>query len=516
MDAPVERPIVVVGPPGADAALVAAALGRAVDAGPVLAEPGAAGQISALAAERPGARFVLVRRDLEACLRQGVPPARWRQETARLLGALQALGPERWCVVGYERLLADPRGELRRLCAFLDITYDQALLSPVEQRRRADPAAADTRAAEQVAQQLDDLIAGTDVADAQPAGDPADGLVAFGSAFTAGFPRLLDELGASLLASTYQSGRLICARPRPDGLNTHFRAFDKPMGLATAPGRFALGTRTEVWDFRDVPAVAPKVEPAGTHDACYLPRSRHVTGDVAIHEMAFAGGELWIVATAFSCLATLDADHSFVPRFRPSFVTTFAPGDHCHLNGLAVRDDRVAYVTALGRSDEPGGWREGKASGGMLLDVTSGEIVCAGLSMPHSPRWHDGRLYVLESGRGELATVDLTTGAVEVVARLPGFTRGLALAGPIAFVGLSQIRESSTFGDLPITRRLDERASGVWAVDLRSGAVVGFLRFEDLVQEVFAVALLAGARNPEIAEPGSSAVASSYVVPAVR
>jgi uncharacterized protein (TIGR03032 family) len=133
--------------------------------------------------------------------------------------------------------------------------------------------------------------------------------------------------------------------------------------------------------------------------------------------------------------------------------------------------------------------------------------------MPHSPRWHDGRLWVLESGRGELCTVDLETGRSETVVELPGFTRGLAFAGNTAFVGLSQIRESSTFGDLPLVERLEERLCGVWAVDVERGAIEGFLRFDDLVQEVFDVALLPGKRYPEIAEPGSTAVASSFELP---
>jgi uncharacterized protein (TIGR03032 family) len=238
-----------------------------------------------------------------------------------------------------------------------------------------------------------------------------------------------------------------------------------------------------------------------------------VTGDIAIHELAFAGGELWLVATGFSCLATLDADHSFVPRWTPPFVSALAPGDRCHLNGLAVVDDSVRYVTALGQTDEPGGWRAGKASGGVIVDVPSSEVVVAGLSMPHSPRWHDGRLWVLESGKGELCVVDLETGRSETVVELPGFTRGLTFAGRTAFVGLSQIRESSTFGDLPLVERLEERLCGVWAVDIERGVIEGFLRFDDLVQEVFDVALLTGKRYPEIAEPGSSAVASSFELP---
>jgi uncharacterized protein (TIGR03032 family) len=388
---------------------------------------------------------------------------------------------ERSLVVRLEPLLADPRNELRAICDWLGIRYDQALLGPLEAARRAR------------------------------AGDA--GQSPLRSVSTGSFTQALTQLGSSLLVSTYQTGKLIAARARVGELNTHFRDFDKPMGMAVAGGRIALGTRTEVWDLRDMPEVAPKVEPAGTHDACYLPRNRHVTGDIAVHEMAFAGGELWIVATEFSCLATLDATHSFLPRWRPPFVSELAPGDRCHLNGLAVVEDRVRYVTALGKTDEPGGWRVGKASGGVVVDVPSGEVVAGGLSMPHSPRWHDGRLWLLESGRGELSLLNLDTGRSETVAELPGFTRGLAFAGNVAFVGLSQIRESSTFGDLPLVDRLEERLCGVWMVDLTSGAIAGFLRFDDLVQEVFDVALLHGTRNPEIAEPGSTAVAKSYVLP---
>jgi uncharacterized protein (TIGR03032 family) len=383
----------------------------------------------------------------------------------------------------YADLLAAPRGELRRLCASLGIRYDQALLAPLEEAARAAR---------------------------EPAGEEESPLR---SVFTASFGAELAQLGSSLLVSTYQTGKLICARQRGGQLNTHFRDFDKPMGVAVADGRFCLGTRTEVWDLRDLPDVAPKLEPPGTHDACYLPRNRHVTGDVAVHEMAFAEGELWLVATEFSCLATLDAHHSFVPRWTPPFVSAITVGDRCHLNGLAVVDDRVRYVTALAQSDEPGGWRAHKADGGVVVDVPSSEVVAAGLSMPHSPRWHAERLWVLESGRGTLAVLDLDTGRAETVVELPGFTRGLAFAGGIAFVGLSQIRESSVFGGLPLVQRLEERLCGVWMVDIARGTVEGFLRFEDLVQEVFEVALLPGTSWPEVAEPDSSAVAASYVLP---
>ncbi len=393
-----------------------------------------------------------------------------------------ALAPERWRRIDRPRVLADPRAELRHLCEFAGIAYDQALLGPLEAARRSE-------------------LAGS------------DGPSPFASVFTDTFGRALEQLGSSLLISTYQTNRLVCARVRDGALNTHFRSFEKPMGIAVAPGRIALGGRTEVWDLRDMPEAASKLEPASIHDACYLPRNRHVTGDIAVHELAFVAGELWLVATSFSCLATLDANHSFVPRWTPPFITSLAAEDRCHLNGLAVCDGRPAYVTALGATDEPMGWRPGKAAGGVLIDIASGEVVIGGLSMPHSPRWHDGRLWLLESGTGTLCTADLDRGSVQAVAELPGFARGLAFAGGLAFIGLSQIRESSTFGDLPLTQRLSERQCGVWIVDLRSGSIAGFLRFDDLVQEIFDVALLGGVRYPEIAEPDDATTARSYTLP---
>jgi uncharacterized protein (TIGR03032 family) len=262
-----------------------------------------------------------------------------------------------------------------------------------------------------------------------------------------------------------------------------------------------------------MPAVAARLEPAGKHDACFVPRRVHVTGDIRIHEIAFAGGELWIVNTRFSALCTLDGDSSFVPRWRPPFVSHLAAEDRCHLNGMAVVDDRVRYVTALGATNTAGGWRENKAGGGVLLDVDSGEIILRGLSMPHSPRLHDGRFYLLESGKGTLAWADLRSGTVETIAELPGFTRGLALAGPFAFVGLSQVRETNVFGGIPLTERVPERQCGVWAIDLRSGAVAGFLRFEGDVREIFDVQLLPGIRYPELLELDAPLVATSFSVP---
>jgi len=449
----------------------------------------------------------------------------WLRITKTLLDDLEALAPERWCVTDFTALLNDPQRELERICEFVALEASEEVTRPLRSLRD-QLAVSGEEGGKEPPEELAELLPRTDALAersrellARPItpprtarwSAPADSPLR--SVYTQTFPEFLNRLSSSMLVSTYQTGKLICARYDGGQLNTHFRDFPRPMGLAVAPGRIAIGTRAEVLDYRDFPAVAPKVEPRGRHDACFLPRNKHFTGDIRIHEIAFAQGELWLVATNFSCLATLDAQHSFIPRWKPPFISQLTSEDRCHLNGLCVIDDEPRFVTALGETDVAGGWRENKASGGVLVDVETGETVLRGLSMPHSPRWYDDRMWVLESGKGTISVADLDAGTVETVAELPGFTRGLLFAGGLAFVGLSQVRETATFGGLPLMERLDERLCGVWAVNPQSGQIVGFLRFEELVQEVFDVALLPGLRYPEIAEEGSDAATNSFVLP---
>jgi uncharacterized protein (TIGR03032 family) len=449
----------------------------------------------------------------------------WLRITGTLLEDLEALPPERWCVTDFKTLLNDPLRELERICEFVAIEPSEQVTRPLRSLRDRI-AVSGEHSGREIPAELEALMPRTEsVADrsrellGRPLTPPRTARWSapkdspLRSVYTQTFPEFLNRLSSSLLVSTYQTGKLICARHDGGQLNTHFRDFPRPMGLAVAPDRFAVGTRAEVLDYRNFPAVAPKVEPRGKHDACFLPRNKHFTGDIRIHEIAFAQGELWLVATNFSCLATLDAQHSFVPRWKPPFVSALTSEDRCHLNGLCVIDDEPRFVTALGETDVAGGWRENKASGGVLIDIESGETVLRGLSMPHSPRWFDGRMWVLESGKGTISVADLDSGTVETVTELPGFTRGLLFAGGLAFIGLSQVRETATFGGLPLMERLDERLCGVWAVNPQSGQIAGFLRFEELVQEVFDVALLPGHRYPEIAEEGSDAATNSFVLP---
>jgi uncharacterized protein (TIGR03032 family) len=316
-----------------------------------------------------------------------------------------------------------------------------------------------------------------------------------------GLPALLEHLRLSILISTYQTGHLVVVAARHGRIVLSFHEFPRAMGIAVKSGTIAVCTRKEVWFLRNASDIAAKLQPAETYDACFLARTSHFTADIEAHECAWIGSEFWVVNTLFSCLAALDPHYSFAPRWRPSFISALRPEDRCHLNGLAVADGKVRYVTALAETDAAAGWRAVKHNGGCVLEVPSGRIVARGLSLPHSPRVSRNQMYFLHSGNGTLDQVNPESGRTTMIAALPGVARGLAIHGDYAFVGISKARP--TLDGVPIVEQRNEMRCGMWVVDLRSGAIAAHLEFATGVEEVFDVQVLPGILSPYISGPSA-------------
>jgi uncharacterized protein (TIGR03032 family) len=315
-----------------------------------------------------------------------------------------------------------------------------------------------------------------------------------------GFRDWLARSGGSLLVTTYQAGKVAALGWDGSRVTLLMREFDKPLGMAVQGNRLVLATRHDVWMLANAPLLAHDYleDRPGQYDSLFVPRATYHTGDLNIHDVAMEGDDLILVNTRFSCLARLSPSHNFTPIWRPPFVTDLVPEDRCHLNGLATRDGKPRYVTALGTTDVAGTWRERKATGGVVMDVETNEILVDSLAMPHSPRWHDGRLWVLNSGTGELLRIDPATGDFESVCGLPGYLRGLCFVGPYAVVGLCKIREKHIFGGLPIQERCKTLRCGVAVVDVRRGVEVGMFEFTAGCEELYDVRFLPGARRPMI------------------
>ena len=318
------------------------------------------------------------------------------------------------------------------------------------------------------------------------------------------FAQWLGSIGSALAFTTYQAGKLFLLGLNPDeGLSIFERTFARSMGLAVSDdGRtLALATQYQIHRFDNVVPTG-ELSSDGV-DAVYAPHAAWVTGDLDTHDVAFGPeGRPLFVNTLFSCIASVSDGHSFKPIWTPPFISRLAPEDRCHLNGFAVRAGVPLYATAASRSDVSDGWRDRRDNGGVVIDIGSGEVVVAGLSMPHSPRLHEGRLWLLESGTGQLGHVDVKRGSFEPIAFCPGYARGLAFAANQAIVGLSHPRENRTFSGLTLDEGLKERDAeprcGLAIIDLSSGGMTAWVRIEGIVRELYDVAVIPNVRYPSL------------------
>ena len=303
----------------------------------------------------------------------------------------------------------------------------------------------------------------------------------------------------SLAITSYQSGRIYLVGSDKDGRVSFFeRIFERAMGVVGNAQRIYLGGLYQLWRFENV--LRSNEIMHGQFDKCYVPRNAQTIGDVDIHELGIRkNGKVVFVNTKYSCLSELSPTHSFKAIWKPKFVSKLAPEDRCHLNGLAMVDGEPKYVTAVCRSDSVDGWRDRRQDGGVVIDVETDEIVCEGLSMPHSPRWHNGRLWVLNAGTGHLGWVDFEKKAFVPHASVPGFARGLSIIGNVAAVGLSKPRNQRFEGlqlDEELKKRDAEPWCGVQIISLTNGDVLNWIRFDGDMGEIFDISFLPGVKNP--------------------
>ena len=314
------------------------------------------------------------------------------------------------------------------------------------------------------------------------------------------FPGWLAQQNISLALTTYQTGQLIFLGVNPSGQLSGFqRLYDRAMGLYATPEKLYLSCKSQLWQLDNA------LEPGQLHkgyDKLYIPRIGHTTGDLDIHDLALdREGKIIFVSSLLNCLATTSDRKSCKPLWKPDFISRVINEDRCHLNGMAMVDGQPGYVTACSQSDIVDGWRDRRNGGGIVIDVNRNEIVCSDLSMPHSPRWYQGKLWLHNSGRGELGYVDFQTGKFEAVAFCPGYLRGLAFWENYAIVGLSKPRHGDkTFSGLPLDELLAakdaEARCGLMIVDLNTGAIANWVRFEGKITELYDVQILPKVKRP--------------------
>jgi uncharacterized protein (TIGR03032 family) len=327
--------------------------------------------------------------------------------------------------------------------------------------------------------------------------------------FSRDLAKFLATSAISMAFTSYQSGRLYLVGHGADGkLSLHEALYPQAMGVAGDENRIYLGTLTHIVRMENV--LAPGQQVNKLHDKAYVPRNLQTTGDIDVHELGIReNGKIVFVNTRYSCLCEPSLTHSFKPIWKPDFISALAPEDRCHLNGLAMVDGRPKYVTAVSRSDVVDGWRDRRHDGGVAIDIETNEIMAEGLSMPHSPRWHNGKLWLLNSGSGELGWIDPKDKSFNPVAFCPGFLRGLSFHNDHAILTLSKPRHGR-FEGLALDDRLKQKDADAWCgiqvISLATGAVAHWLRLDGGITELFDACVLPGVKNPLTLGPNSQEI----------
>lgn len=299
---------------------------------------------------------------------------------------------------------------------------------------------------------------------------------------------LLDELGVTLLVTReYEHLLLALAGAGGRGETTHL-AVPHPSGLAFDAERGVVhlaSTRNPNQVLDLVPVAEPARGRAGDAPGTLVPvRSRTLPGRLYLHDLALVGGRLHANAVGQDAVVRLDdaGGHERVwwPKVLDDRDDPFG-ANHLQLNSIAAgRTLATSYFTAS--AAEPGRRRPGQRDfpvdgRGVVFSGRTRRPVATGLTRPHSARLSpvDGRLWVANSGYGELGVVDLHGGGYEPVVRLPGWTRGLALHGDLAVVGTSRVL--TRFRRYAPGLDPDDCVCGLHLVDLRTGAVRASLRW---------------------------------------
>ena len=309
----------------------------------------------------------------------------------------------------------------------------------------------------------------------------------------------LIEQRASIVLSTYQAGKLFLLGMNKNGEMSLFnRTFNRCMGLHVSSEHMFMSSLYQLWRFDNSLLPGQSYQ---DYDRCYVPQLAWTTGDLDVHDIGIdQQGQPLFVNTLFSCLATVSDSHSFKPLWRPPFISKLAAEDRCHLNGLAMDQGEACYVTSVSQSDVADGWRDQRETGGCVIDVKSNEIILDGLSMPHSPRLYQDKLWLLDSGTGYFGYVDRERGCFERVCFCPGYARGLSFIGDFAVIGLSGPRHNKTFSGLALDKNLADKQAeprcGLLIIDLRTGDAVHWLRITGVIEELYDVAVIPNVIRP--------------------
>ena len=309
---------------------------------------------------------------------------------------------------------------------------------------------------------------------------------------------VLAEAGITLLVTREYEHLLMALRSDAGRPAVSFMRMPHPSGLAVDRDRARVvvaSTRNpnQVYDLETVSGLVPRLDrlSAALEMRPLVPvRSRYFPGSLYMHDLAFIGDRLHANAVGENAVVQLHDGGRYTRVWWPRCIEqddgpVFGQ-NHIQLNSIAAGADLASSFFSAS-TDTVSARRPGHRNfpvdrRGVVFSGATREVIASGLTRPHSARLHDGRIWVDNSGYGELVVVE--GGHVTPVVRLPGWTRGLAFHDRLAFVGTSRV--IPRFRQYAPGLDVDASRCGIHAVDLASGQVIGSL-FWPYGNQIFAI-----------------------------
>lgn len=337
--------------------------------------------------------------------------------------------------------------------------------------------------------------------------------------YTRNFPLWLLEHNCSILISTYKAHKLLCLGidEKTSKVSLIFTNLLRPMGISydQITNTIYSSNLGNIVQYEN--SGLDKHEQWGNFDALFVPKRVDYGSDVDIHDLRVSindnNRKIYYVSASLNSILTVSDHKSFDVFWTPKFISRNPDSklkifreDRCHLNGLALVDNKPKYVTAACMRDYYYAWKEHHGEG-VVIDIETDEVVCSGLWAPHSPIWYNNRLYIGEAGTGQFGFVDLEKKEFIPKKFLPGFIRGISCHNNFALINISNDRHDTCFAHLPLGHILKEKGQkslcGICVVNLDTFEIVNHFEFQGLT-EIYDITVLPNIIRPRIADIGEN------------
>lgn len=326
------------------------------------------------------------------------------------------------------------------------------------------------------------------------------------------FTNWLIQNKCNIIISSFNTGHVLTISQKNNNPFIYYTCLPRTMGMFYKKNKLTLSSLGNLITYDNIGEINDCNH--GLFDINFKPSKSIYEPDVDIHDIVVTKQNTFYISSLFSCICTPSKEkYTFDVYWKPPWISKIINEDRCHLNGLCCIDEKPAFVTSVSKLDITRSWSDcsGKKMG-IVYDIVNNKIVCDNLSFPHSPRWHQNKLWILESGTGYFGYIE--NGEFKKKVFIPGFLRGLSFHNNYAIVTTSLDRHLENFKKFELFKNIQNKNTnskcGVWIIDIETFAISQSLIFKGDIKELYDIVIIPDCNKSRILEINDSKIIQKY------